>query len=39
MTDRVKVSHLRRFLGLQDEDGHESETDLKDLLSDYKKKQ
>ena len=27
------------MLGLQDEDGAESEADLKDLLSDYKKKQ
>ena len=39
VTDRVKVSQLRHMLGLQDEEGAESEGELKDLLSDYKKKQ
>lgn len=38
-TDRIKVGQLRRLLGLQDEEGHESEPELRDLLSDYKKKQ
>ena len=39
VTDRVKVNQLRHMLGLQDEEGAESEGELKDLLSDYKKKQ
>lgn len=37
--DRVKVGQLRRLLGLQEEEGHECEVELRDLLSDYKKKQ
>ena len=39
VTDRIKVEQLRHMLGLQDEEGPESEAELKDLLSDYKKKQ
>jgi hypothetical protein len=37
--DRLKVEQLKDLLGLGDDDGAESECDLKDLLSDYKKKQ
>lgn len=37
-TDRAKVGQLRRLLDLHEQEGNdESETDLKDLLSDYKK--
>ena len=39
LTDRLKVSQLRQLLGLQEEEGIESEAELKDLLSDYKKKE
>ena len=38
VSDRLKVGQLRQMLGLYDE-GAESETDLKDLLSDYKKQE
>jgi hypothetical protein len=38
ITDRRKVGQLRQLLGLMEE-GYEDEAELKDLLSDYKKKQ
>jgi len=38
MSDRVKVRQLRQLLGLVEEEGQE-EAELRDLLSDYKKKE
>lgn len=38
-SDRLKVRQLRQLLGLQEEEGQEEEAELRDLLSDYKKKQ
>lgn len=37
VSDRAKVGQLKRLLGLMEEEGLESEAELKDLLSDYKK--
>lgn len=39
VNDREKVNQLKRLLGLQQEEAHESETELRDLLSDCKQKQ
>ena len=36
--DKTKVEQLKKLLGLQSEQHAEEELDLKDLLSDYKKK-
>ena len=33
------MSQLKKLLGLQEDEGADSEGELKDLLSDYKKKQ
>ena len=37
--DRLKVDQLRHLLGLKEDEGGESEAELKDLLSDYKEKE
>jgi hypothetical protein len=39
VSDKLKVKELQKMLGLHDDEPHEEEAELKDLLSDCKKKQ